>query len=98
MNHTLGSGVAVGGRPKGAGRKARAFTFLKELERLRRGRNSQCSMDLLGRFGMRSALLLSIISLALLSVVGWVRHESQRPAIVGVEEAAAEDELVLFVG
>jgi hypothetical protein len=55
-------------------------------------------MDLLGRFGMRSALLLSIISLALLSVVGWVRHESQRPAIVGVEEAAAEDELVLFVG
>ncbi|UCC49213.1 MAG: hypothetical protein JSV41_03255 [Gemmatimonadota bacterium] len=47
---------------------------------------------------MRSALLLSIISLALLSVVGWVCHESQRFAIVDVEEATAEDELVLFVG
>ncbi len=98
MNHTLGSGVAVGGRPKGAGRKARAFTFLGELERLRRGRSSQCYTDLLGRLGMRSALLLSIISLALLSVVGWVCHESQRPATVDVEGATAEDELVLFVG
>ncbi len=47
---------------------------------------------------MRSAVLFSIFSLALLSFVGWVRHDSQRSAIVDHEEAVSEDELVLFIG
>lgn len=47
---------------------------------------------------MRSAVLFSIISLALLSFVGWVRHDSQRSAMLDFDEAASEDELVLFIG
>jgi|GEM_PF-2977970 hypothetical protein len=98
MNLTLGSGVAVGGRPKGAGRKARAFTFLQELGRLSHGTYTRDSLDPFGRPGMRCAVLFSIFSLALLSFVGWVRHDSQRSAMLDLDEAASDDELVLFIG
>ena len=47
---------------------------------------------------MRCAVLFSIFSLALLSFVGWVRQDSQRSAMLDLDEAASDDEIVLFIG
>ena len=47
---------------------------------------------------MRSALLLSVVSVALLGLFGWVRHESHRPADPQIQSNSTDDELALFVG
>lgn len=45
---------------------------------------------------MRSVFLLSAVSIALLSLVGWVRHESHRSATI--MEGSSDEEYALFVG
>ncbi|UCF18244.1 MAG: hypothetical protein JSU87_09785 [Gemmatimonadota bacterium] len=46
---------------------------------------------------MRSALLVSVLSLALLSLLGWARNEAPRPAPRQIEPVGADDEALLFV-
>jgi hypothetical protein len=99
MNLTLGSGVTVGGCPKGAGHQARALPFLSGAKRARGTKRSKSVPGIpIGRSGMRSALLLSVVSAALLGILGWVRHESHRNAAPKVEAISSDDDFALFVG
>jgi len=47
---------------------------------------------------MRSALLFSVLSVALLSLVGWVRNGAHQPAAVEHDLLPFDEELELFVG
>jgi 7,8-dihydro-6-hydroxymethylpterin-pyrophosphokinase len=47
---------------------------------------------------MRSALLFSVLSVALLSLVGWVRNEADQPATLDLDLLPVDEELELFVG
>jgi hypothetical protein len=47
---------------------------------------------------MRSALLLSIISVALLGLLGWVRQDRARSAEPRVDTVLEGDDPTLFVG
>ena len=47
---------------------------------------------------MRSTLLLTILSIALLSFVGWARHERARSAGPPADVIRSEDDSILFVG
>ena len=46
---------------------------------------------------MRSALLLSVISIALLSLLGWARNEAPRSADRQIEPSGVDEESALFV-
>jgi hypothetical protein len=47
---------------------------------------------------MRSALLLSIVSIVLLGLIGWMRHDSPRSSRWDGREVRSEDDALLFVG
>jgi len=48
---------------------------------------------------MRSAaFMVSVVSVALLSLLGWARYESHRPSGSALEPHPGEDESILFVG
>ena len=47
---------------------------------------------------MRSAFLLSVVSVAILSLFGWVRHEPERTQDAQVQDVPADEEAYLFVG
>jgi hypothetical protein len=47
---------------------------------------------------MRSAFLLSVVSFALLGLLGWVRHETNRPTTSEYRSASVDEEAELFVG
>jgi hypothetical protein len=48
---------------------------------------------------MRSAaFMISVVSVALLSLLGWVRHESHRLSGSALKPHPGEDESILFVG
>ncbi len=46
---------------------------------------------------MRSALLVSVISLALLSLLGWARNEGPRSTRRQIEPVGVDEETLLFV-
>ena len=46
---------------------------------------------------MRSALLLSVISVALLSLFSWARHEAPQSADREIELGGVDEESALFV-
>jgi hypothetical protein len=47
---------------------------------------------------MRSAFFLSVVSIAVLSLFGWVRHEPERTRDEQVQDVPVDEEAYLFVG
>jgi hypothetical protein len=51
-----------------------------------------------GRTGMRSTFYISIFSLAVLSLLGWVRHDTPRASRTSAVDITPDEEIHLFVG
>lgn len=94
---TLGSGVAVGGRPKGAGLRARASASPIPVYEIDTGPPDKHPSSWERRWDMRSALLLSVVTALLLGLLSLARHECQESELIESELATGEDEAYLFV-
>ena len=97
---TLGSGVAVGGHPKGAGLRARASS-LHPTDEPAGSRPDTNSRPLNRRSLMRTAFVLSFVSAAvfgLLSFARWQPEDVSSQLPLESDLAGTEDEAYLFVG